>query len=138
MSRPEPRPALQRADDGSVHPAAPRVAPEQHLHPVPHAPAVASRPTSTGRALSGTDAVAAIDVPAAEFTGKPVTLSVEIPKDLRKETRRLAERGGTSLDAVVTEALARHVASLQLRETRRLFDERAKRRDRERDAMLLR
>jgi hypothetical protein len=49
-------------------------------------------------------------VPAAEFTGKPVTLNVEIPKDLRKEARRLAERTGTSLDAVVTEALSRHVA----------------------------
>lgn len=45
-----------------------------------------------------------------EFTGKPAKLDVEIPKDLRKQLRRLAERSGTSLDAVVTDALTRLVA----------------------------
>lgn len=54
-----------------------------------------------------------MDTPVAsqtlEFTGKPVTLSVEIPKDLRKETRRLAERSGMPVDAVVAEALAHYV-----------------------------
>lgn len=109
MSRPEPRPALQRADDGSVHPAAPRVVPEQHLHPTPHAPVAASRPTASIEHAPDREAGVATDAPAAKFTGKPVTLSVEIPKDLRKEARRLAERIGKPLDAVVTDALARHV-----------------------------
>jgi hypothetical protein len=95
MSRPEPRPALQRSDDGSVHPAAPRVAPEQHLHPVLHAPTVATPPQT----------------PDAAFTGKPSKLNVEIPKDLRKQVRQVAEHDGTSVDAVVTEALATYVTN---------------------------
>ena len=107
MSRPEPRPALQRSEDGSVHPAAPRVVPEQHLHPVPHAPAAASKSMSAVVTASDRQAPAQ----AGEFTGRPAKLNVEIPKDLRKETRKLAERSGQSLDAVVVEALARHIAS---------------------------
>jgi hypothetical protein len=95
MSRPEPRPALQRSDDGTVHPAAPRVSPEQHLHPVLHAPMVATPPQTA-------------DV---SFNGKPSKLNVEIPKDLRKEIRRVAERDGKSVDAVVTEALTSYVAN---------------------------
>jgi len=102
MSRPEPRPALRRSDDGSVHPAAPRVEPEKHLHPVPNAPAAARRPSAHAPAATATA--------AATFTGKPAKLDVEIPKDLRKQLRRLAERSGTSLDAVVTDALTRLVA----------------------------
>ena len=106
MSRPEPRPALQRADDGSVHPAAPRVAPEKHIRPMPHAPAVESRHATPDSHLSNAHATG---VP--EFTGKPAKLAVEIPKDLRKELRKVAERSGQSVDAVVTEALARHVTA---------------------------
>jgi hypothetical protein len=102
MSRPEPRPALRRSEDGSVHPAAPRVEPEKHLHPVPNAPAAARRPSG--------HAPAAPVMTHTEFTGKPAKLDVEIPKDLRKQLRRLAERSGTSLDAVVTDALTRLVA----------------------------
>jgi hypothetical protein len=102
MSRPEPRPALRRSEDGSVHPAAPRVEPEKHLHPVPNAPAAARRPASQAPAVPA--------ITHTEFTGKPAKLDVEIPKDLRKQLRRLAERSGTSLDAVVTDALAQLVA----------------------------
>ena len=102
MSRPEPRPALRRSEDGSVHPAAPRVEPEKHLHPVPNAPAAARRPAP--------HAPMAPAITHTEFTGKPVKLDVEIPKDLRKQLRRLAERSGGSLDAVVTDALTRLVA----------------------------
>ncbi|MFL6178286.1 MAG: hypothetical protein ACJ73J_08450 [Actinomycetes bacterium] len=108
MSRPEPRPALQRADDGSVHPAAPRVAAEQHLHPVPHAPVAARRATSASGRM-GFSLETAVAGATPKFTGKPVTLSVEIPKDLRKEARRLAERAGMPVDAVVTEALTHYV-----------------------------
>lgn len=103
MSRPEPRPALRRSEDGAVHPAAPRVEPEQHLHPVPNAPAAARRPNTGGSASAA--------MTHTEFTGKPTKLDVEIPKDLRKQVRRLAERSGTSLDAVVTDALTRLVAT---------------------------
>ena len=106
MSRPEPRPALQRAEDGSVHPAAPRVSPEVHIHPVPHAPAAASRKeiSKAGTRPAGENTA------APEFTGKPAKLSVEVPKDLRKEVRKLAERSGQSVDAVVVEALSAHVS----------------------------
>ena len=92
MSRPEPRPALQRSDDGSLHPAAPRVAPEQHLHPVLHAPMAAPTPP-----------------PSFSFTGKPSKLNVQIPKDLRKQVRHVAERDGVTVDAVVAKALAMYV-----------------------------
>ena len=120
MSRPEPRPALQRSGDGGVHPAAPRVATERHIHPAPHAPAVATKDSKKRKGSTVIDraddsaAVARDAAPAAAdvaaFTGKPVTLSVTVPKDLRKQVRRLAERSDTSVDDVVAEALARYVA----------------------------
>ncbi len=70
---------------------------------------VARRPaaSASGRMASGVDTAVASATP--KFTGKPVTLNVEIPKDLRKETRRLAERVGVPVDAVVTEALTYYV-----------------------------
>ena len=103
MSRPEPRPALKRAEDGTVHPAAPRVSPEQHLHPVPHAPAAATVPgEQPARAIEH-------DKPATEFSGKPVELAAAVPKDLRKAVRRRARQEGRTVDALVTEALARYV-----------------------------
>ena len=110
MSRPEPRPALQRSDDGVLHPAAPRAAPEQHVHPVPHAPASATL-TSADSKEAGQPTSADTGPAASSFSGKAVTLSVEIPKDLRKAVRRLAGRRSESVDAVVAEALARHVTA---------------------------
>lgn len=119
MSRPEPRPALQRSGDGSVHPAAPRVSAEQHIHPAPHAPAAA---TKEPRKSKGTKRIDRADdsTPALQeasrheqlhtFEGKPVELTVTVPKDLRKQVRKAADKAGTDVDAVVTEALARHLA----------------------------
>ena len=106
MSRPEPRPALQRSEDGSVHPAAPRVAPEQHLHPVPHAPAAASLADARARAASR-----AVDAtpPPPTYTGKHVALEALVPKDLRKQVRRVAERSNRSVDEVVAEALVHYI-----------------------------
>ena len=78
MSRPEPRPALRRSEDGSVHPAAPRVEPEKHLHPVPNAPAAARRPSG--------HAPAAPAMTHTEFTGKPAKLDVEIPEGSAQAT----------------------------------------------------
>ena len=120
MSRPEPRPALQRSGDGGLHPAAPRVATERHIHPAPHAPAVSAKGSKSRKGSTTIDraddsvAEARDSTPdsaaLAAFTGKPVTLSVTVPKDLRKQVRKLAERSDTSVDDVVAEALARHVA----------------------------
>ncbi|MGB2838301.1 MAG: hypothetical protein WBC76_00590 [Actinomycetes bacterium] len=120
MSRPEPRPALQRSGDGGLHPAAPRVATEQHIHPAPHAPAAATKEPKKRKGLKTIDRAddtvpVAKDSPADEaalptFTGKPVNLSVTVPKDLRKRVRKLAERADASVDDVVAEALARHIA----------------------------
>lgn len=104
MSRPEPRPALKRADDGAVHPAAPRVAPERHIHPAPHAP------TAVGKeGKPETKSPADETPPVVAFDGKPVTLSVEVPKPLRKQLRKVAERDGRSVDDVVVEALTRYL-----------------------------
>lgn len=123
MSRPEPRPALQRSGDGAVHPAAPRVSAEQHIHPAPHAPAAATKDQkkSKGKKIdrAGDAGPTLHEAPLPEsplpeelptFTGKPVELTVTVPKDLRKQVRKAADKAGTDVDAVVTEALARHLA----------------------------
>ena len=104
MSRPEPRPALKRADDGAVHPAAPRVAAERHIHPAPHAPAAVGK---EGKA--GTKHAADEPPPIVAFDGKPVTLSVEVPKPLRKQLRKVADRDGRTVDDVVVDALTRYL-----------------------------
>lgn len=109
MSRPEPRPALQRADDGGVHPAAPRAAPERHIHPAPHAP-VAVAKDKPGKGLAKTKGVEPAQAPpSVSFDGKPVTVSVEVPKPLRKQLRKVADRSGRSVDDVVVEALTRYL-----------------------------
>ena len=118
MSRPEPRPALQRSGDGSVHPAAPRVSAEQHIHPAPHAPASATKESKKSKRTSRIDRAPdsepalheAKDGTIRTFEGKPVELTVTVPKDLRKQVRKAADKAGTDVDAVVTEALARHLA----------------------------
>lgn len=111
MSRPEPRPALQRADDGAVHPAAPRVAPERHIHPAPHAPvAVPKDKPGKSRPVGGLEKTKASEAPpTVSFDGKPVSLAVEVPKPLRKRLRKVAERSGRSVDDVVVEALTRYL-----------------------------
>ncbi len=119
MSRPEPRPALQRSDDGGVHPAAPRVATEKHIHPAPHAPAAATKEPKKRKGANTIDRAddsariardSVVDEALPTFTGKPVNLSVTVPKDLRKQVRKLAAAADASVDDVVAEALARHVA----------------------------
>lgn len=120
MSRPEPRPALQRSGDGGVHPAAPRVATERHIHPAPHAPAAATKEPKKRKGAKTIDraddsVVIAKDSSVSEgalptFTGKPVDLAVTVPKDLRKQIRKLAKGADASVDEVVAEALVRHVA----------------------------
>jgi hypothetical protein len=120
VSRPDPRPALQRAGDGSVHPAAPRVAAEQHVHPAPHAPSAASKSGAKGKGAKPIDRAddsgrpskdAPSEDPLPSYEGKPVELTVAVPKDLRKQVRKVADKAQTSVDSVVVEALTRHVAS---------------------------
>jgi len=117
VSRPEPRPALQRSGDGSVHPAAPRVAAEQHVHPEPHAPSAANKQSKKIKGVKPIDrADDAVrrekepEAPLPAFEGKPVELTVALPKDLRKQVRKAADRDGTTVDLVVVEALTRFVA----------------------------
>jgi hypothetical protein len=117
VSRPEPRPALQRSGDGAVHPAAPRVAAEQHIHPVPHAPAAATKQPKKNKGVKPIDRAddtlprqAETETPLPTFEGKPVELTVAVPKDLRKQVRKAAEKAGTPIDSVVVEALTRFVA----------------------------
>lgn len=107
MSRPEPRPALKRADDGAVHPAAPRVTPERHIHPAPHAPVAVAKEDKgrSAKTAQRTDQ----PPPAAAYDGKRVTLSVEVPKPLRKQLRKVAERDGRRVDDVVVDALTRYL-----------------------------
>jgi hypothetical protein len=85
--------------------------PEQHIHPVPHAPAAE---TSKGKGTKGPKPIDRADDTSAQksmaFEGKPVQLVVEVPKDLRKQLRKKADRMGTTVDAVVVDALSRHLA----------------------------
>jgi len=112
---PEPRPALRRAEDGSVHPAAPRAEPPKHLHaaPVPAAPSAVPPAKSEKNKYRPGDLRArkAAKEPGAHRkteTGSKeelAKLKVSIPKALRKAARKRAETDKTSLDVVVTNAL---------------------------------
>ena len=98
-----------------MHPAAPRVAAEQHIHPAPHAPAAATKQPKKNKGIKPIDRADDTVPSRAEaalptFEGKPVELTVAVPKDLRKQVRKAADRAGTTVDSVVVEALARFVA----------------------------
>lgn len=121
MSRtPEPRPALKRAPDGGLHPAAPKAVPPKHLHTAPHAPAVPA------------PEVVVADEPVVRFKpgdlrarkaatsgrgGKPgkkeemAPLDVQVPKKLRKAVRRKAEDEGLTTQDAVTLVLRAWVES---------------------------
>ena len=113
MSRsPEPRPALQKAPDGGMHPAAPRAAATKHLHPAPHAPATPPEPADTATFKPGDlrarkAAKAAKDAKPKHDHGKAeqVTFEVTVPKKLRKAARKKAEAEGWTLDQAVTYVL---------------------------------
>lgn len=113
MSRtPEPRPALRRADDGEVHPAAPRATPEKHLHPAPPAPAVAPtashyKPGDLRARKAGVASGRSGKTKKGKKgeAGETVPLNVDVPKKLRKAIRRQAESESRSVDDLVTDAL---------------------------------
>ena len=111
---PEPRPALQRAEDGAVHPAAPRATPPKHLHPAPPAPAAATPPNVVTGPFKPGDLRArkAVGKEGKDATkgkastkGERAPLNVDVPKKLRKAVRRQAESESRSVDELVTDAL---------------------------------
>jgi hypothetical protein len=76
MTAPQPRPALRRADDGSVHPAA------------PHLSSLAVDVTGTAKELRKAKKK---DKEKAEET---VVLTITLPKRVRRQLRRKAQTYG--------------------------------------------
>ncbi|MCB0917366.1 MAG: hypothetical protein KDC39_02220 [Actinobacteria bacterium] len=96
---PKSRPALRRAPDADLHPAL----------VVPQAVGTYTgsdekpRKSKHGKGLKKADASADKKNRKKQ---KTATLSVEVPKSLRKELRKRADRMGTSQDEIVVSALA--------------------------------
>ena len=132
MSTPTPRPALRRAADADVHPAAPGHSPRQLRHaadlPVPRpdsdtdptAPDTPVAPSGKsggkGHRLSGPPTGTTSDMlRAAGKRGrraarglpaeKSVELTVKVPRSLRKEFRAAVKANRTDADEVVTSLL---------------------------------
>ncbi len=82
---PPARPPLRKADDADVHP----------MH-------AASTSTSAPLLRPGATTADAVLGPPSD---RPVTLSVTVPKSLRKSVRAEAKRRGITVDDVVVEAL---------------------------------
>lgn len=127
--KPQPRPALKRAEDADLHPAlavAPTQLPTQLGRDTPQTPDVAvaqdrakskpkgkgkrKRKESTGkdqpRFLSAGRATSDVLRPRERGDDKPAKLSVKVPKQVRKEIRAIAKHSGTSVDAIVAQALS--------------------------------
>ena len=135
MSTPAPRPALKKAADAHIHPAAPghslhtlRPAPSAPTVPEPGAgtePSLTAAPlakpgTKSGDAgqhrlsgpLRGTTsdslraaAKKARSRPSGKADEKPVDLGVKVPKSVRKEFRAAVKADKKDPDAVVTALL---------------------------------
>jgi hypothetical protein len=108
---PEPRPALKKAPDGAVHPAAaPRTSAPKHLHAAPTAPSAASAPEDGLTKSSQRPDFKPGDLRARKAKAKghsepTVTLKIEVPKSVRKDAKKKAERGGYELDGVIVSLL---------------------------------
>ncbi|MFN8126520.1 MAG: hypothetical protein U0R64_08460 [Candidatus Nanopelagicales bacterium] len=127
--KPQPRPALKRAEDADLHPAL-SVAPAQVPPRLVRDPAVTPAATepATGKAPRKPDGKAgkgkkkgknkaASDRPYqsgatsdvlrhGKQSNKQVQLKVTVPKRVRTELRAIAEQSGTPLDQIVGQALA--------------------------------
>ncbi len=138
--KPQPRPALKRAEDADLHPAlsvAPAQLPTQvardggarrlaaaaafdgRLAPPPPPPPAAgkagksgkgkkegrSKFQAAGQATSDSLRAKPHKVAKPDKDAKPVTLEVKVPKRVRKEIRAIAKHSGSSVDAIVTQAL---------------------------------
>lgn len=130
--KPQPRPALKRAEDADLHPAlavAPTQLPTQLGRDTPDTPDVAvdvdvakkkrkAKGKRKGKGKSAADGSrdrrflsagrATSDVlrPHEREDDKPVKLSVKVPKRVRKEIHAIAKHSGTSVDAIVGQALS--------------------------------
>lgn len=130
MSTPPPRPALKKAADAHVHPAAPG-----QPHALRHAPAAVPSPRAADPGAVPADGASVAPITSApsgsrlsgppkgttsdslrrsgkrgghrppKATTKTVKLTVAIPKSLRKELRAAVKADRTSADAVVTTLL---------------------------------
>lgn len=127
-SNPTPRPALRKAPDASVHPAAPVVGPADPppvVEPTKKGSSTAPRPThlrpvvglggvtSDGlrkapeekKAKKSKGKSARQSKKAAKVHQRRVDLKVKVPKDVRRALRTNAKARGTSVDDVVTNVL---------------------------------
>lgn len=118
MTPPQPRPALRRADDATVHPAlsiAPSQAPPALRSTRATEPAPQPEPKPKGKKAKGKKQDAPRFRGAGKATSdvwrgvggsdKPVRLDVTVPKSLRKELRAVSKASGTPVDALVAQAL---------------------------------
>lgn len=125
-SNPHPRPALRKAPDASVHPAAPVVGPQDPpavVDPGKKGAAEAARPSHL-RPVVGLGGVTSDGLrkapeeakkskkskekhakKAAKVHQRRVDLKVKVPKDVRRALRTKAKARGTSVDDVVTNVL---------------------------------
>jgi hypothetical protein len=90
-----------------VHPAAaPRTSAPKHLHTAATAPSAASAPEE-GLSKSGQRSafkpgdLRARKAKAKDHSEPTVTVKIEVPKSLRKDAKKKAERGGQQLDGVI-------------------------------------
>lgn len=129
VTNPAPRPALRKAPDARVHPAAPVVGPDSppgvvqpkpmagakaptHLRPVVGIGGSTSDvlrrvPDEAGKADSKKAKKQAKKAAKAERKRRHarVELQVKVPKDVRNQLRKNAKARGTSVDDVVTSVL---------------------------------
>jgi len=107
--KPQPRPALKRAEDADLHPAL-TVAPTQM--PVPRGKESAGdtvtlvppgKPSDRKLRAPGH---ATSDVLRRGKSAKKARLDVKIPKTLRKQVKQVAKHSGASVDDIVARALA--------------------------------
>lgn len=83
---------------------------------MPPAPSAAKQPKKNkgikpiDRARDTTARQSESPEPLPAYEGKTVDLTVGVPKDLRKQVRKAADKAGTPIDTVVIEALTRFVA----------------------------
>ena len=126
-TNPNPRPALRKAPDASVHPAAPVVGPAAppavvepsrspaanprptHLRPVVGLGGVTSdglrKAPEEKKAKKGKGKDAKESNKAAKVHQRRVDLKVKVPKEVRRALRTNAKARGTSVDDVVTNVL---------------------------------
>ncbi len=125
--KPQPRPALKRADDADLHPAL-SVAPTQMVPRAPREaagsadvvnPAAKSKGSKAKAKGKGKGKKGQKDLGPYRSAGratsdvlrhgkdsaKQVKLKVTVPKRVRSELRAIAENGETSVDEIVSQAL---------------------------------